>query len=188
MDNNYFEFDGGIYTQTLGTAIGTKFAPALGNVFMSELECRMLGEYHLNPMVWWRFLDDVFLIWLYGEEILLEFLEYVNTYHKTIKYTWDWSMEKLSYLDVLISIKDNKIRTDIYCKSTDTPQYLDSILCHPSHVKKQIPYGQALRVRRICNSDEIFDKILKELKCYFVKRGFKEGMSVNQFRKAKAKK
>ena len=84
LENNYFELNCGFYKQKLGTAIGTKFAPAFANVFMSELECRMLREYHLSPMVWWRFLDDVFLIWLYGEEILLEFLEYINTYHKFI--------------------------------------------------------------------------------------------------------
>ena len=42
-------------------------------------------------------------------------------------------------------------------------------------------------MRRICNSDEVFYKILKELKGHFVKRGFKKNMSVNQFEKAKAK-
>ena len=78
-----------------------------------------------------------------GKEALLEFLDYVNSYHKTIKYTWEWSKEKLSYLDVLVSIKDNRISTDVYCKPTDTHQYLDSKSCHPSHVKKGIPYGQA---------------------------------------------
>ena len=67
MENNYFEFDGSIYKQTLGTAIGTNFAPAFANMFMSELECRMLGEYRLDPWVWWRFLDDVFLIWPHGQ-------------------------------------------------------------------------------------------------------------------------
>ena len=93
LENNYFEFDGSIYKQKLGTAIGTTFAPAFANMFMSELECRMLGEYRLDPWVWWRFLDDVFLIWLHGKEALLEFLDYVNSYHETIKYTWEWSKE-----------------------------------------------------------------------------------------------
>ena len=84
LENNYFEFDGGIYKQKLGTAIGTKFAPAFANIFMSELECRMLSEYHLDPWVWWRFLDDVFLKWQHGKEALLEFLDYVNSFHETI--------------------------------------------------------------------------------------------------------
>ena len=31
LENNYFEFDGDIYWQKQGTAIGTKFAPAYAN-------------------------------------------------------------------------------------------------------------------------------------------------------------
>ena len=33
-----FEFDGKVYKQELGTAIGTKFAPAYASLFMSSLE------------------------------------------------------------------------------------------------------------------------------------------------------
>ena len=33
LENNYFEFNCGFYKQKLGTAIGTKFAPAFANVF-----------------------------------------------------------------------------------------------------------------------------------------------------------
>ena len=49
-----------------------------------------------------------------GKEALLEFLDYVNSYHETIKYTWEWSKEKLSYMDVLVSIKDNRTSSDVY--------------------------------------------------------------------------
>ena len=90
-------------------------------------------------------------------------------------------------MDILVSIKDNRISTAVYCKPTDTHQHLDSKSCHPSHVKNGVPYGQSLRVRRICNSDEVFDKRLKELKGHFVKRSFKKNMIENQFEKAKAK-
>ena len=42
-------------------------------------------------------------------------------------------------------------------------------------------------MRRICNSDEVFDTRLKELKSHFVKRAFRKNMIENQFEKAKAK-
>lgn len=92
-----------------------------------------------------RFLDDVFLVWLHGEEALREFLVYVNSYHSTTKYTWEWYRSRLSYLDVLVSLSDGEIGTDVYSKLTDTHQYLDDKSCHPEHVKRGIPYGQALR-------------------------------------------
>ena len=68
--------------------------------------------------------------------------------------------------------------TDVYSKPTDAHHYLDHRSCHPNHVKKGIPYGQALRLRRICDSDEVFDKRLKDLKGHLVKRGFEGKFSI----------
>ena len=59
--------------------------------------------------------------------------------------------------------------------------------CHPRHVKEAIPYGQSLRLRRICSSDNIFDERIKELKRNLDKRGFKKDKISVQCEKAKAK-
>ena len=99
---------------------------------MYKLESKMLSEYHL--------------IWLHGQERLTEFFTYVNFYHPTIKFTWKWSNKKLPFLDVMVRLKNNKLSTDIYSKPTDTHQYLNYTSCHPSHVKRGIPYGQALKL------------------------------------------
>ena len=109
----------------------------------------MLSEVNLKPWVWWRFLDDVWFIWLHGEDKLQDFFDYVNSYHSTIKYTWEWSKIELSYLDVKIKLFEGRLCADVHCKKTDTHQYLDYSSCHPRHAKKGIPYGQALRLRVI---------------------------------------
>lgn len=64
---------------------------------------------------------------------------------------------------------------------------MDKRSCHPNHVKQGIPYEQALRVRGIYSSDEVFQKMLSELSVDFVKRGFKKSMVHSQFRRAKEK-
>ena len=51
LENSYFGFDGQIYWQKQGTAIGTKFASAYANIFMYVLETRMLGECEFRPWV-----------------------------------------------------------------------------------------------------------------------------------------
>ena len=38
LENNLFEFCEKKFKQKLGTAIGTKFAPSYGNLFMARLE------------------------------------------------------------------------------------------------------------------------------------------------------
>ena len=56
---------------------------------------------------------------------------------------------------------------DVYHKKTDPHHYLNSKSCHPPHVKKAIPYGQTLRLRRICNSDKVLDDRVCQLKGFF---------------------
>ena len=38
LNNNYFEFNGKVKKQLLGTAIGTKFAPVYARIFMGKLQ------------------------------------------------------------------------------------------------------------------------------------------------------
>ena len=87
----------------------------------------------------------------------------------------------------LVKVDGKKTATDVFCKHTNTRQYLDNRYCHPKHVKLGITYGQALRIRGICNSDEIFERRLSELLEDFVKGGFKRNVIDSQFQRAKKK-
>ena len=57
--------------QLLGTAIETKFAPTYASIFMDKLESDFLKSQELTPLLWYRYMGDVFFIWTYGEEKLV---------------------------------------------------------------------------------------------------------------------
>ena len=63
LKNNYFEFYGKVKQQILGTAKGTMFAPPYVCMFMDEVETSFLDTQELKPLVWFRYIDDVFSIW-----------------------------------------------------------------------------------------------------------------------------
>ena len=46
--------------------------------------------------------------------------------------------------------------TDLYSKSIYKHQYLLNSSCHPLHTKRTIPFRLALRLRRICSTNETF--------------------------------
>ena len=77
--------------QKRGTAIGTKFAPPHAILFMADFEEKMLEKFEKKPMIWWRYIDDIFFIWEHGEESLKVFKEQVNIFHSTIKFTAEYS-------------------------------------------------------------------------------------------------
>ena len=62
LKNNYLEFNDKIKQQILGTAIRTKFAPPYACIFMEEVETSFLDTQELKPLVWFRYIDDVFFI------------------------------------------------------------------------------------------------------------------------------
>ena len=162
-------------------AIRTKFAPPYAVHFMAALEEKILSK---KPSVWWRYIDDIFFIWNHGEESLKEFINEINSFHPTIKFTADWSKEKFIFLDVEVTLKNGVLSTDLFVKPTDTHQFLDPSSCHPYHCKKGIPYSQTLRLNRICSNNSNFDKRCNELENLLCEKGYSEKMVRKQVLRA----
>ena len=78
-----------------------------------------------KPLVWWCYFHDIFMIWQHGEEKLKEFLKILNSCHPSIKFTVEYSLDKVNYLDVEDIRSGNKLLTVLYIKPTDTHQYLE---------------------------------------------------------------
>ena len=53
--------------------------------------------------------------------------------------------------------------------------------CHLPHVNRAISYSQGLRLKRVFNSENAFEKRLGELKGFLVKRGYCSDYVDNQF-------
>ena len=90
----------------------------------------------------------------------------------TIKFTCNHSFTSIPFLDVNVSLNNGKITTGLYTKPTDKHQYLLHSSCHPKHTKQAIPFSLALRLRRVCSSNETFTLRANELKSCLNKRGY----------------
>ena len=167
------------YLQIRGTAMGTRMAPSYANIFMGDLERKTLTQVDKRPDIWWRYIDDVFVIWSHGEQRLIEFIEQINNAHSKIQFTAEWSNRSIAFLNVKVTIKEGHLTTDLFTKLTDTHQYLCKYSCHPAHCKSTIAYSQALRLRWICSNGDTYLRRAEELKEYLVHRGYK-GEEVQQ--------
>ena len=72
--------------------MGTKLAPSFANLFMGYFEDKFIYSYRLQPLLWKRFIDDIFFIWTHGEDELLTFVQHLNDCHQTIKFTLETSL------------------------------------------------------------------------------------------------
>ena len=145
MGCNIFKFDEEFWIQLIGTSMGTRVAPTYANIFMGKLEKILLAKCPQNLKkflyTWRRFIDDIFIIWSGTHEQFLEFFNHINTYHATIKFDEpQHNMEENScnFLDLKISIQNNKIKTDLFRKKPSKPQALLPSSAHPGHITPNI--------------------------------------------------
>ena len=172
LTKNNFQFNGKHYLQTGGTSMGTKMAPAYANVFMGQFENDFVYTYHNPPLVWVRFIDDIFCIFTGTLDELNSFINYLNSCDPHIKFTSEISQTTVTFLDTRVNLSHNKIETDLFCKPTDSHNYLLFSSSHPRRCKESIPFSQLLRIRRICSRLVDFDKHMKETTLHFINRGY----------------
>ena len=184
LTSNHFKFLGQNYLQMSGTAMGIKIAPSYANLFMGVLEQQMLSSYKYKPLAYFRYIDDIFMIWTEGEETLNEFSTHCNNQNKHIQFEQTISKNSIPFLDVSVILENGKLTTDLYSKPTDKHQYLYSTSCHPKHTKTSLPYCLALRLRRICSTDTLIQKRTHEMKHHLLKRGYKNGCIQDAINKA----
>ena len=56
------------FQQISGTAIGTKFAPPYACIYMDQVEQKFLAMQINQPLIWLRYIDDIFLYGLMGKK------------------------------------------------------------------------------------------------------------------------
>jgi hypothetical protein len=173
LKNCTFEFDNHYYSQLFGTTMGAKFSVKFANIYMHCWLRKFVKAYNrATPKFIARLIDDCFWIWEHGENELLLFIKYLNSCHDSIKFEATYSTEKVNFLDTVTYIVNNELHTTVYTKPTDKKQYLHFNSSHPKHTMNAIPYSQALRYRRIIDSDTILCDELETLCRNFLGRGY----------------
>ena len=178
LGDNHFSFNGKLYTQKKGVAIGTKCAPHLANIFLASLEKKALNTWEGTPPIkWLRFIDDILMIWGGGEEELSTFLHHLNSQMTAIQFTMEMSRYTITFLDLQIfkgSRFNNKgiLDTSLHVKETNPQCFLHYSSCHPHPTFKTIMRGEIIRTLRCTSSPGDFSTNLEHLMKKFRQRGY----------------
>ena len=113
--------------------IGTKFAPPYCSTFYGSFRGKGLSKVKRNRMFGG---GKLMIYFLFGNMVKRkELINEINSFHPTIKFTADWSKEKVSFLDVDVTLNNGVLSTELFVKPTETHQFLDPTSCHPYHCK-----------------------------------------------------
>ena len=172
LKSNNFMFNQYNHLQINGMAMGTQVAPTCANLFVDSLEQKFIYPHPKCSRIWFRFIDDIWGIFCSTEEELNSFVEFCNSFHDTIKFMVEYSKKLITFLDVTMYQEDNRIKSTLYVKPTDSHSYLDYSSCHPQTIKSSIPYSQFLRMRRNCTEWTEFVKHSVQLLSYLSLREY----------------
>ena len=177
LTQNDFEFNNKFYLQTKGTAMGKRFAPSYANIYMSLWEETGLQKCSHQPTHYLRFLDDIFGVWEHDEDDFKEFIQTLNTHHRSITIKYTTSREKIDFLDVTVFKGPNfttngKLDLKVFFKETDTHALLHKTSFHPPHCYTGIVKSQLLRFKRICTQISDFKIACKTLFGALKHRGY----------------
>ena len=115
------------------------------------------------------------MIWAHGEDKLIEFIKYLRGFHPTIKFKHEHSTTQINFPDAAVKVNSSReLYTTLYKKPTDTHLYLHYTSSHHAPSKTKGPYGQSLRLRRMCTYDIDFQDNAERLVTYYIKRGYPE--------------
>ena len=85
------------------------------------------------------------------------------------------------FLDLKLKLENSKIVVDVFAKFTNSFAYVLSTSCYPRKNLNNIPRCIALRLRRICDTDEKFNSRSIEYKNYLIARDYKPSIVNKHF-------
>ena len=184
----HFSYNGNIYQQIDGVAMGSPLGPVLANVFMVELENIMVPRLNDDVPLWLRYVDDTFSF--VKQDRIEEVITALNNFHPNIKFTSECEVNgSISFLDVRITtLPDGRFATDVYRKATDTNIYMNWKSFAPKAWKIGTLKGLVRRAFIVCSSDESRRKEISFLKKVFVEiNGFPSRIVYNTVQQVQRK-
>jgi len=162
---NDFVFNGKYFRQTKGVAMGKQFAPNFANLYMSRWENHVLNELSgLKPIIWLRYIDDIFGIWEHSLTDLLTFIGKINKIDENIQVLANTSFSDIQFLDlVLFKTQESNLSSMVYLKPTSSLKLIHPRSLHPSHTKNGVIVSQILRYSKNCSFEVDFRFQLKFL-------------------------
>ncbi|KAL2091689.1 hypothetical protein ACEWY4_011487 [Coilia grayii] len=163
LTKNDFEFNGKFYLQTCGCAMGRKYSPSYADIYLARWEEQAFRQCEKTPLIYKRYLDDLFGIWTHSEEDFNHFIQILNSQHPKIKLKQNLQPVCVEFLDTVvfqISTPEgaSKLATRVYFKDTDRHALLHRRSFHPRHTFRGLIKAQLIRFHRICTYKKHVDE------------------------------
>ena len=153
-------------------------SPIVANLYMEYFERKTLMSAPIPPWLWFRFVDDT---WIIQQVHKQAFLDHINNIDPTIKFTVEGTQENwaIPFLDTLITPQaDNFLSITVYHKPTHTNQCLQWDNHHSLSAKYRVIDTLTHRAKTVCTEPDLLQRELQHLRNTLVKCKYPTGPSI----------
>ena len=166
LNLNNFIFNDENIVQIKGCSMGSKCLCSYTNLFMGKFEKGCIYSLISNKCICYFRIRDRTKPLLYQTQLCA----YDHQIQKC-----KYSNKEINFLNTNVCIsRSNTLITKLYKKETDWNAYLHYKSYHPCKLKENIPYGQFLRIKRICTNNNDAEDSMNGLKSNFTQWGYPE--------------
>ena len=172
--DNTFVFNGKVYSQTDGVAMGSSLGSVMANIWMTHLEETHIFGSQFYPSYYSRYVDDTFCIFRQPDHVT-KFLDFLNSLNPSTQFDLEIEMDgKLSFLDTVVSKENLSGRPEISTKVKDTDKglFYNFSSFVPERYKENLVCCLVYRIFKIASTFHIFDNDLQRLCCKLYNNGF----------------
>lgn len=144
IDQNYFKFNGDCYTQP-GVAMGSPLSPLLADIYMDYLEGIIQTKFNNNVVYWYRYVDDVIVLFRGTDRQLSKFFDQLNSIDQKIQFTKEFGGSELNFLDLTIKLEEGRHKFSVFRKPTYTDVVIHNSSNHPAPHKYAAFYSMINR-------------------------------------------
>ncbi|XP_067139186.1 uncharacterized protein [Centruroides vittatus] len=154
--HSFFKFNGVIYKQKNGVAMGSPTSGFLCELVIRKLEKNIIEDFADGIVIYKRYVDDVLIIWK-DDQRINDFLTAINDNEHGLKLKLEQkSQRNIHFLDINMEFKLRNIQTTVYWKPTHAPLYIPACLKDP--FKYKLSAFKALIKRAFLYCTDVLDR------------------------------
>jgi hypothetical protein len=179
LDNSYVQYNGKVYHQKRGIAMGTNCAVTLANLYLDNLVDHQTASDN-RILCYYRYIDDVFGIFLGNQEEARAYLSHALQ-KPNINLRWNFhfcerkpqsTSVPLPFLDASLWVQENLVCTRPFRKQSSRGLYLPFSSAHPLSTLKGIIRGESIRFLILSSHESSYNAALAELWSTLQKCGY----------------
>ena len=174
--------EGKLYKQIGGVAMGSPLGPTFANFYMGELESNVLENHCQKPLIYVRYVDDIFVLVKNEEELI--HLKQIFQEQSVLNFTYEIGVEgKLPFLDITVNNNGSKFETSVYHKPTDQGKCLNYDSECPEKYKISVITNYINRAYRISDSWHNFHQEISHVRQILVNNNYPNALFDSQLKK-----